>query len=262
MHEGVRFSCGFCGKTYSREYLLKKHEEICGEKSSTTSAEWVPLPSDHEIDGGNVNQCEADAVGADGNKSKKPKLSAASEPAIEWEILSNDHETDEEWGAEALGGDCLENWSIATKKNDFAKSSISSAGDQKRNQSSAKRQATDEKRTMNNKHRGAIDANGNQIEQEAVAPAVTVQWVRFCTECGTKFSSDEEKCCGNCGIRRKQMNCWIERVRESWSSNSNWNRIRYLRVLHIIIILLWINHDINLVQFISPDLLISTPTYD
>lgn len=150
-----------------------------------------------------MNQYEADAVEADGNKSKKPKLSAASEPAIKWEILSNDRDPDEEWGAEAVEADGLECWPIATKKYGSAKTSFSSAGDQKRNQPSENRQAMEEKKIISDNHRGAIDANGNQLKQEAV----TVQWVRFCTECGTKFSSDEEKCCGNCGTRRKQMNC-------------------------------------------------------
>lgn len=104
-HEAVRFPCEFCGKTLSRIDVLKKHQEICGGKANLSMPDgWVLLPTDRKSDEG--NQCEADAARADDmrtrNKSKKAKLAPASEPAMKWEILSNDEGNASHWETDAV----------------------------------------------------------------------------------------------------------------------------------------------------------------
>lgn len=130
------------------------------------------------------------------------KILTESGSAAKWIVLPNDYDTDEE-NANRLEPDAVETadlneWHIVDVKDE--KQMIAENDDNNFVCHDGNHNVTT---TVEKIKR--IDKYENQIERRAVSPEVMIQLVKFCTECGSKFTNDFAKCCGNCGTRREIM---------------------------------------------------------
>lgn len=226
-HLGVRYSCEFCDKEFTRKQTLNAHAKCCREKANLpaedeSANDWVLLPTDRKGDEEVANQWGTDAVHADGfdQENTQDKMDGDHIPlsAVNGEdnlLRHSGNQTPQlaektvvrgkENVAAAPKMAMRAEWSVRyeTEKKNFVNPSIAlTSGAVLRNKDQNMKETV---KTVDTKQLKAIGENHNDVQLDAAVPDDSVKMVRFCTECGAKFTDDADKCCGNCGTRRKLL---------------------------------------------------------
>lgn len=188
----IRHQCPECPKTFTQKRSLSLHQRV----------EHIGVRFPCEFCGKELKRKEYLTRHQEKCRGKG-NFVAESGSAAKWIVLSNDCDTDEEnvhqSEPDAVEAVDLNEWRIVDEKDEkLIRNAENDDSDFVCHDGNHNVKTTVEKIKK-------IDKSEKQIERGVVSPEVTVQLVKFCTECGSKFTTDFAKCCGNFGTRRGTM---------------------------------------------------------